>query len=477
VVAAPKPSNEPERLAALQRYGVLDTGADPAFDRITAIVSRVLDVPIALVSLIDAERQWFKSCVGLDGVSETGRDVAFCAYAIHADTVFVIPDAAADVRFADNPLVVGAPYIRAYAGAPLRTSDGFRLGTLCAIDRRPRAFTNEQMAMLSDLAHVVVGEMEQQRTLRSLALAEEQLAQRVGILEAILESAGEGILVADEHGRTIVANPMARRLSGSAADAAQRQWPLAPDFTRAHGIFCEDGATAFPHDALPLGKALRGEDTDQVPMHIRNATYPEGIDLQCTGRTLRGPGRDLRGGVVTINDVTALRRAQRRLLELAVTDELTGLPNRRMLRERLELLSAEAARGRRFTVAIADIDHFKRVNDTHGHGVGDRVLVAVGRALRAAIRRSDLAARTGGEEFCVIQTDVDVALMQLLTERLRAAIAAISEPLAVTASFGVCHSSVAIDPDAILEAADAALYRAKRSGRNRVVIADGSERT
>jgi diguanylate cyclase (GGDEF)-like protein len=160
-----------------------------------------------------------------------------------------------------------------------------------------------------------------------------------------------------------------------------------------------------------------------------------------------------------------------------VTDELTGLPNRRTLRERLELLSAEAARGRRFTVAIADIDHFKRVNDTHGHGVGDQVLVAVGRALRAAIRRSDLAARTGGEEFCVIQTDVDVALMQLLTERLRAAIAAIHEPLAVTASFGVCHSSVATDPEAILEAADAALYRAKRSGRNRVVIADGSERT
>jgi GAF domain-containing protein len=141
--------------------------------------------------------------VGLDGVSETGRDVAFCAYAIHADAVFVIPDAMADVRFADNPLVVGAPHIRAYAGAPLRTSDGFRLGTLCAIDRRPRAFTEEQLAMLSDLAHVVVGEMEQQRTLRSLALTEEQLAQRVGILEAILESAGEGILVADQHGRTI----------------------------------------------------------------------------------------------------------------------------------------------------------------------------------------------------------------------------------------------------------------------------------
>lgn len=473
VRAALKPSNELDRLGALRRYGILDTAAEPAFDRITAIVTRVLEVPIALVSLIDAERQWFKSCVGLGGAAETSRDVAFCAHAIHADEVFVIPDAVADERFADNPRVVGAPHIRAYAGAPLRTSDGYRLGTLCAIDRRPRSFTAEQLAMLTDLAHVVISEMEQQRTMRSLARAEEQLAERVQILEAILESAGEGILVADQDGRTIVANPMARQISGrGAADDDERRLPLGPGFAKTRGIFSEDSKTVFPVEELPLTKALRGEATDQVAMHIRNAAFPDGIDVQCTGRTIRGASGEIRGGVVTINNVTALRRAQRRLAELAVTDELTGLPNRRVLRDRLELLATEAARGRRFTVTIADIDHFKRVNDTHGHAVGDQVLVAVARALRDSIRRSDLATRSGGEEFCIIQTDVDVRLIEILSERLRAAIAAITGPVAVTASLGVCHSSLVTEPDAILEAADAALYRAKRAGRNRVVIAD-----
>ncbi|HEY6038803.1 MAG TPA: GAF domain-containing protein, partial [Kofleriaceae bacterium] len=114
----PKPLDEAPRVRALLGYHVLDTAPEPSFDRITALVSRVLDVPIALVSLIDDERQWFKSCVGL-GVGQTDRDVAFCAYAILEDTVLVIPDARADPRFAANPLVTGEPFLRAYAGAPL----------------------------------------------------------------------------------------------------------------------------------------------------------------------------------------------------------------------------------------------------------------------------------------------------------------------------------------------------------------------
>ncbi|HEY0249985.1 MAG TPA: GGDEF domain-containing protein, partial [Kofleriaceae bacterium] len=165
------------------------------------------------------------------------------------------------------------------------------------------------------------------------------------------------------------------------------------------------------------------------------------------------------------------RQAQLRLAELAITDELTQLPNRRALNERLELLAAEAARGRRFSVAIIDIDHFKKVNDTHGHAVGDQVLIAVAKTLRESIRRSDMIARMGGEEFCVIQTDIDVDLMTMLTERLRVAIENISEPLSVTASFGVCHSSKTREPTALLHYSDEALYAAKRGGRNRVVVA------
>lgn len=159
----PKPFDEDRRLDALKSFEVLDTAPEPIFDRITKSVARLFGVPIALVSLIDRDRQWFKSCLGLD-VSETRRGLAFCAQAIMQDDVMVIPDALADPRFANNPLVLGAPHIRFYAGAPLVTADGYPLGTLCVIDSKPRAMlTKDERDCLSDFASIVVGALEFRR--------------------------------------------------------------------------------------------------------------------------------------------------------------------------------------------------------------------------------------------------------------------------------------------------------------------------
>jgi diguanylate cyclase (GGDEF)-like protein len=157
-----KLQDEPGRLAALQRYDVLDTPREAAFDRITGLVKAALQVPIAAVSLIDANRQWFKSCVGLD-VSETARDISFCTHTIKAREPLCIPDAAADPRFADNPLVTGPPYIRSYLGAPLSSPDGYNLGSLCAIDTRPRDFDSSQLEVLKSFAAIVADEMELRR--------------------------------------------------------------------------------------------------------------------------------------------------------------------------------------------------------------------------------------------------------------------------------------------------------------------------
>ena len=162
---APLPDNEAERLEKLRLYRILDTSPEDVFDRITRIIAQTIDVPIALVSLIDRDRQWFKSHHGLE-VTETPRDLAFCAHAILGDQVFVIEDASRDPRFADNPLVTIDPTIRFYAGAPLTTPDGFNLGTLCAIDRRPRVLSPEHRQLLEDLARVVVDEMELRESLR-----------------------------------------------------------------------------------------------------------------------------------------------------------------------------------------------------------------------------------------------------------------------------------------------------------------------
>lgn len=177
--SAPHPENEGDRLQKLLDYKILDTGPEKAFDRITRIVAETIGVPIALVSLIDTDRQWFKSRYGLDA-EQTPRDAAFCAHAILGDQVFVIEDAHLDERFADNPLVTGDPSVRFYAGAPLITPDGHKLGTLCAIDRVPRKISNEHLQLIEDLASLVVDEIELQRALRlAVSNVEEQNDLRV----------------------------------------------------------------------------------------------------------------------------------------------------------------------------------------------------------------------------------------------------------------------------------------------------------
>jgi diguanylate cyclase (GGDEF)-like protein len=151
--------DEQARLAALQRYNVLDTMPEPSFDRITQLVTSVLNVPMSAVSLIDRDRQWFKSRQGIDA-DETTRGVSFCTYTIQDRETLAVGDAQLDSRFSENPLVLGPPHIRSYLGAPLSTPDGYNVGSLCAIDIVPREFDPSQMAMLSTLASMIVDELE-----------------------------------------------------------------------------------------------------------------------------------------------------------------------------------------------------------------------------------------------------------------------------------------------------------------------------
>lgn len=159
---APKPRNEDERLQKLIDYDVLDTGPEDTFERITRLAARIFKAPIAAISLIDENRQWFKSHPGLDA-EETPRDIAFCAHAILRDEVMVVPDATKDPRFAQNPLVLRNPNIRFYAGAPLTTRDGFNIGTLCVIDRTPRELSADEKESLADLARLVIQAFELRR--------------------------------------------------------------------------------------------------------------------------------------------------------------------------------------------------------------------------------------------------------------------------------------------------------------------------
>jgi diguanylate cyclase (GGDEF)-like protein len=150
--------DEQARLETLRSLSILDTPPEERFDRLTRMAKRLFGVPIALVSLVDENRQWFKSCFGLS-VSETSRDVSFCGHAILGNDLFIIPDAIEDERFSDNPLVLNDPFIRFYAGCPLSAPNGRKLGTLCIIDRQPRSFGKEDLEALKDLASMVEREL------------------------------------------------------------------------------------------------------------------------------------------------------------------------------------------------------------------------------------------------------------------------------------------------------------------------------
>ncbi len=208
----PLPQNEVQRQQALLRFGVLDTPPEPAFDELTHLATQALDVPVALVSLSDGARQWFKARHGT-ALTECPRHETACAFVVAGDETLVIPDAAADPRFAGLPLVTGPMGLRFYAGAPLRSADGFVLGTFCVLDKGPRELSAPQVAMLEALARQASHLLELRR--------QAGLAEHDAQLRAIFEEAQEAIVIAGEDGVIHRVNPAAERIFGHARGALE----------------------------------------------------------------------------------------------------------------------------------------------------------------------------------------------------------------------------------------------------------------
>jgi PAS domain S-box-containing protein len=215
MIVASIPDNESERLATFASYQILDTPPEPQFDDLAILAAQICQTPIALVSLVDATRQWFKSKVGVTAC-ETPRDWAFCAHALHEKDMLLVPDALADQRFAKNPLVTSDPYIRFYAGIPLRTKNGHVLGTLCVIDRVSRELTGEQQLALKVLARQVVAQLELRRHLLEqehvIRLQRENISATAAIkdkeerLRLVIEAAPSGMVMIDQQGTIVLVN-------------------------------------------------------------------------------------------------------------------------------------------------------------------------------------------------------------------------------------------------------------------------------
>lgn len=346
MLTAPQHPQENERLKALNDLHILDTPLEERFERITRLVRNMLGVPVAAFTLIDKDRQWLKSIQGAD-LTETHRDLAFCAHTILEDTLLTVRDASVDVRFSDHPFVTDGLGIRFYAGCPVKAPNGMPIGSLCAVDNKPRDMTDDEKATLRDLASLVETEL------------------------------------------------------------------------RAAQLF-----------------AVRGEL------------------------------------------ISELDHAQR----LALIDPLTRIWNRRGVTELLKRRWSETARNGAFTVlVVADIDHFKRINDTYGHQVGDVVIQNVAKSLLTALREEDAVGRIGGEEFLLILTGCSTTEIFRTLERVRIAIAeatieAEGHALHISMSFGAAAGSPETMEsfEQLTQIADKALYAAKHNGRNRVEVDEKS---
>ncbi|MFL6248740.1 MAG: GAF domain-containing protein [Thermoanaerobaculia bacterium] len=205
--ASPVSADEEARLAALQRYEILDSDPEQALDEVVQLAATICGTPIALISLVDSSRQWFKARVGLT-MMETPRDISFCAYAIQHDEIFVVTDALRDPRFARNPLVLGEPHIRFYAGAPLTTPDGLKLGTLCVIDSRPRELDRIQRDALRALARQAMVHLELRRHAHNLLTPLTSIRGSLGLLA----SGAVGELTPEGHELLLVAERNSERL-------------------------------------------------------------------------------------------------------------------------------------------------------------------------------------------------------------------------------------------------------------------------
>ncbi|WP_037492716.1 diguanylate cyclase domain-containing protein [Sphingomonas sp. PAMC 26605] len=468
---------EARRLAVLDGLDILDTPPEAEFDTIIACAQRLLGTKIALLSLVGEDRQWFKAKHGI-GPRETPRPQSFCAHAIRGDGLFVVPDATRDARFADNPLVRGGPQIRFYAGVPIHAADparpecAYAMGTVCVIDDHPRTLSPDEAALLADLGRLAESLLSARTAARrASSLAQERGAtlQRLDITHRQFRQAermadiGSWRLTLGDN-RTEWSDQL-YAIHGMAQDAA-------PELDEALSFYPPEARTRVT-DAL--ARTIESGDPFSIETDLVTA---QGVvrRIRSMGELERRDGKAV-AVIGVMQDITAWHRMEQQLQRQARRDDLTGLANRAYFNEVLDAALATARRdGSALALALIDLDHFKAVNDTQGHLVGDAVLRTMAARLGADYLAGTFAARLGGDEFVLLiphdagARDLDGLLARLSGDLQRLA-SFEDAALVVSATIGAAWLDETVDDRSdLLHRADLALYEAKRAGRGTIQL-------
>ena len=455
------------RLEAIRNLG-LEASADRAlFSRITVLASTMLGCPTALLSIVEDERQWFLGRTGFE-CDETPRDTSFCAVCIAEAGAgagpLLVSDARADLRFRNNPLVTGAPFIRSYLGVPIRGEGDVLLGALCAISPEPHAFCSDQIAPLSVLAELAEQSIALKVRTRELSTANAALKQTSQIFRQAERAANVGSWRVDLATQQLFWSDQVYLINGvepgrrltieeavalyDEADQAMVTAKMEQALLDGQGFMFETSIRRRDGERRRIRVVGERVDVDGKPDSIA------GIIRDCTEEHLRN---------------AALKRA-------AEHDRLTGLFNRASFDRKLAA-AMRRADSEPVMVALIDLDGFKDVNDTLGHLVGDRVLVAIAEHLHQRIRRGMFLARWGGDEFALLfpsamTLDDATAFLHKLVGELDDVVALGRSALSIGATCGLARIDQPGSGEEIMRRADLALYRGKDLGRGGVVCWD-----
>jgi diguanylate cyclase (GGDEF)-like protein len=479
MLKVPVPENEESRLNMLLRYEILDTPAERDFDDITLMAAQICQTPISLISLVDANRQWFKSTLGISQ-KETPRELAVCAHAIMNQEPLIIPDLRKDERFKDFPMVTSEPFVRFYAGAPLWSKTGHALGSLCVLDRVPRNLNASQIKALEALGRQVVSQLDLRKTASQLARAE-----RFG--RCTIDALAAHVAIIDEKGIIVAVNRAWREF-------AQANPGLGPavEVGGNYLAVCDLPNGPYSDEASLIGDGIRkvlngGQNVFASEYPCHTPTLQRWFVVRVSRFSSEGPTYL----VILHADISERRLAENRLRYDSRHDALTGLPNRVLFAERIERCIGLSKRGKySFAVLFLDLDRFKIINDSLGHAAGDKLLQTISERLLGCLRESDAVgvpkewstvARMGGDEFTILleqlrrpEDAVRVAerILQTIGKRLNFD----GNELTTTASIGIVACGQGCVPYTsakdVLRDADAAMYRAKALGRDQYLVFD-----